>query len=148
MREVYKEARVKVACYMSKSNIIWIQAAQQRKMVKDINVSVMSEVTKTMKFDGNNITLEGEVQDQEWEPRWTIAKAEMKKGAKNAGEESQKQEELKRETHRQQDDERHFWLKQKISLQKITSTISMIEQNVETTSSKVFRGLIENVSVV
>ena len=67
MREVYKEPRVKVACYMS--NIIWIQAAQQRKMVKDINVSVMSEVTKTMKFDGNNITLEGEVQDQEWEPR-------------------------------------------------------------------------------
>ena len=72
----------------------------------------------------------------------------MKKGAKNASEESQKQKEFQRETHRQQDDERHFWLNQKISLQKITSTISMIEQNVETTSSKVFRGLIENVSIV
>ena len=58
MREVYKETRVRDACYMVKSHIIWIQVSWQRKMLKKTNavvneaVLVMNKDNKTTKFYG------------------------------------------------------------------------------------------------
>ena len=41
---------------------------KEKDAVVNEAVSVMKEVDKRMKFDGNNIILEREVQDLEWKP--------------------------------------------------------------------------------
>ena len=41
---------------------------KEKDAVVNEAVSVMKEVDKIMKFDGNNIMLEREVQDLEWKP--------------------------------------------------------------------------------
>lgn len=41
---------------------------KEKDAVVNEAVSVMKEVDKIMKFDGNNIILEREVQDLEWKP--------------------------------------------------------------------------------
>ena len=46
----------------------------------DEAVKVMMEIDKTLTFIENNVTLEGEVLELEWEPTWKNVKAELKKG--------------------------------------------------------------------
>ena len=74
MRDVYKETRLCVACYMSKSENRLIQAAWRRDTLKEENAVVtearttMEEAWITLEFKGNMIQLNGEQIDQEWKP--------------------------------------------------------------------------------
>lgn len=56
---------------------------KEKKAVAIEAVSVMNEVGKTMKFDGSNIILEGEVLYSEWKATWKRVKAEIKKSKKD-----------------------------------------------------------------
>ena len=74
MRDLYKETRLRMACYMSKSENRWIQAARRRETLKVENAAVneartiMEEVGMRLKFDDNAIQLNGERIEQEWKP--------------------------------------------------------------------------------
>ena len=48
---------------------------KEKDAVVNEAVSVMKEVDKIIKFDGNNIILEREVQDLEWKPTQKRVKA-------------------------------------------------------------------------
>ena len=64
MRNVYKETRLRVVCYMSKSENRWIQATWRRETLQAQNPIVtearttMEEVGRKLKFEDNTIQLE------------------------------------------------------------------------------------------
>ena len=66
MRDVHEETRLRVACYMSKSENRWIQAAWSRETLKVENAVVtearttMEEVGMRLKFEDNVMQLNGE----------------------------------------------------------------------------------------
>ena len=66
MRDVHEEKRLRVACYMSKSENRWIQAAWSRETLKVENAVVtearttMEEVGMRLKFEDNAMQLNGE----------------------------------------------------------------------------------------
>ena len=65
IQDVYKETRLRVACYMSKSENMWIQAACRRETLKVENAvmigaqTTMEEVGMRLKFEDNAIQLDG-----------------------------------------------------------------------------------------
>ena len=86
--DVYKETRLRVACYMSKSENWWIQAAWRRETLKEENAVVtearttIKEAGITLEFKDNMIQLNGEKIDQEWKPTWRRVKSALQKGAR------------------------------------------------------------------
>ena len=76
LRDVYKETRLRVACYMAKSNNQWIETAWTREMIKEENaivmesIKTMEEVGVRLRFKGRSIRLDDEVIDEEreWKP--------------------------------------------------------------------------------
>ena len=64
MRNVYKETRLRVVCYMSKSENRWIQATWRRETLQAQNPIVtearttIEEVGRKLKFEDNTIQLE------------------------------------------------------------------------------------------
>ena len=66
IRDVHEETRLRVACYMSKSENRWIQAAWSRETLKVENAVVtearttMEEVGMRLKFEDNAMQLNGE----------------------------------------------------------------------------------------
>ena len=86
VRDVYKETRLRVACYMSKSTSQWIKAAWRREQLKEENaiiaecLTIMEEVEVRMRFEGGNIRLDDEVVEAEWKPTWKKVKSTLKKG--------------------------------------------------------------------
>ena len=67
MRDVYKETRLCIACYMSKSMSEWIKAAWRREQLKKENaimaecLTIMEKVGVRMRFEGGNIRLDNEL---------------------------------------------------------------------------------------
>ena len=57
MRDVYQEARLRVACYMACSTNSWIQAAWRREMMKEEN-AIVREAVKIMEDVGVRIQFE------------------------------------------------------------------------------------------
>ena len=76
LRDTYKETRLRVACYMTKSISRWIEAAWRREAIKEENkivvksVKMMEEVGVKLRFEGKLIRLGNEVIDEEieWKP--------------------------------------------------------------------------------
>ena len=66
IRDVHEETRLRVACYMSKSENRWIQAAWSRDTLQVENAVVtearttMEEVVMRLKFEDNAMQLNGE----------------------------------------------------------------------------------------
>ena len=86
MRDVYKETRLRMACYMSKSENRWIQVPWKRETLKVENAAVtealttMEEESVRLKFDDNAIHLDGEQIKQKWKPTWERVKTRLQKG--------------------------------------------------------------------
>ena len=76
LRDTYKETRLRVACYMTKSTSRWIEAAWRREAIKEENkivvksVKMMEEVGVKLRFERKSIRLGNEVIDEEieWKP--------------------------------------------------------------------------------
>ena len=69
LKDIYKETRLRVACYMACLENKWISAGWRRKNTKQGN-SVVEEAMKTMgdvgiefQFDEGNIQIDGELID-------------------------------------------------------------------------------------
>ena len=149
MRDVHKETRLRVACYMSRSENRSIQASWRRETLKEENAVVtearttMEEAGITLEFKNNMIQLNGEKIDQEWKPTWRRVKSELKKGARQKRIETYQSKEQKSQFFREQEDEYHLWLTQNLNPRKTSSIMSMLERMLETRSWKATRGLIE-----
>ena len=87
LKDVYEETRLRVACYVAKSNKRWIETAWTREMIKEENAIVMESI-KTMEevgvrfqMKGRSIRLDDEVIDEEreWKPTWRKVKTSLQK---------------------------------------------------------------------
>ena len=58
LKDIYKETRLRVACYMACSENKWISAAWRRENTKEEN-SIVEEAMKTMEDVGVEIQFEG-----------------------------------------------------------------------------------------
>ena len=74
MKDVCKETRLCVACYMLKSPNRWIKAAWRREQLKEENaiiaecLTIMEEVGTRMRFEGDNLRLDEQLIELEWKP--------------------------------------------------------------------------------
>ena len=147
---IYKETRLRVACYMSKSTIQWIKAAWRREQRKEENaiiaecLTIMEEVGVRIRFEGGNIRLDDELVEAEWKTTWKKVKSTLKKGVECSRVESYKTEEWQSKVFRDQEQECHPWLTQKLHPRKTSAIMDMLEQMVEKRSWKVARGLMED----
>ena len=89
MRDVYKETRLRVTCYMAKSTNEWITDAWKKETLKDENsmidevVAMMAQLRADIHFGDNAVKLGGERIDAEWKPTWKKVKESFKKGTRS-----------------------------------------------------------------
>ena len=90
VRDIYKETRMRVACYMACSENRWISAAWKRDTLKEENSIIPQEAIQTMTdvgvetgFEEGNIRIDGELINQGWKLAWKKLKEKMKRGMKN-----------------------------------------------------------------
>ena len=63
MRDVYKETRLRITCYMAKSTNEWIKVTRKRETLKDENsmideaVAMIAQLGADIQFEGNTVKL-------------------------------------------------------------------------------------------
>ena len=152
MRDVYKETRVRVACYMARSRNIWIEAAWKREINEEENtiytesILIMEEVGVKMRFEGKSIRIDGEFIDEEkeWKFTWSKVKTSLQKAIEEKRIEIYKRKEQQSQFYKDQTEECHEWLKQNLHGRKTASIMTMLEQMVETRSWKASRGIVQD----
>ena len=152
LRDVYKETRLRVACYMAKSNNQWIETAWTREVIKEDNaivmesIKTMEEVGVRLRFKGRSIRLDDEVIDEarEWKPAWRKVKTSLQKATKAKRIEIFRMKEQRSQFYLEQEEEYDVWLSQNLHGRKTSSMMTMLEQMVETKSWKVSRGLAQD----
>ena len=150
MKDVYKETRLRIACYMLKSPNRWIKAAWRREQLKEENsivaecLTIMEEIVMRMRFEGDNLKLDEQLIELEWKPTWRKVKTEPIKGLECRRIEMYKVKQQQSKLFSDQEEECHMWLSQNLHPSKTSTIINMLEQMVETRSWKAVRGLVED----
>ena len=99
-RDVYKETKLRVACYMAMSQSEWIQAAWERETEKEYASikreaqEAMIEIGMAIDFEEGKMTLEGERLDKPWKETWRSVKKIFKKGIEKQKNDHYKQRQL------------------------------------------------------
>ena len=113
MRDVYRETRLRVACYMACSTSSWIRAAWRREIMKEEN-AIVTEAVKTMEdvgvriqFEEGSILIDGEVIEGGGKPAWRRLKEQPKEGVK-ARTESYRAKEQQSKVYSEQEKECHL----------------------------------------
>ena len=89
MRDVYKETRLRVTCYMAKSTNEWLKVTWKRETLKDENsmideaVVTMAQLGADIQFEDNAVKPGGRRIDVEWKPIWKKVKENFKKGTRS-----------------------------------------------------------------
>ena len=85
LRDIYKETRLRVTCYIAGLQNKWIKAAWRRENTKEEN-SIVEEAIKTMEnveaeiqIEEGNIQIDGELIGGGWKPAWKKLKEKLKK---------------------------------------------------------------------
>ena len=152
LRDVYKETRQRVACYLAKSNNQWIETVWTREMIKDENaivtesIKTMEEVGVRLRFKRRLIRLDDEVIDEEreWKLAWRKVKTSLQKATEAKRIEIYRTKEQQSHFYQEQKEECHVWLSQNLHGRKTSSIMTMLEQRVETKSWKASRGLAQD----
>ena len=152
MMGIYKETRLRVACYMVKSTNRWIEAAWMRETMKEENaivmesIKTMEEVGVRLRFEDDSIRLDEEVIEAERERKatWRKVKISLPKATEAKRIEIYKTKVQQSQFCQEQEEECHLWLKQKLHGRKTSSIMAMLEQMVETRSWKTARGLTQD----
>ena len=87
MMDVYKETRLRVACYMAKSTNRWIEVVWMRETMKEENaivvesIKTMEEVGVRLRFEDDSIQLDEEVikAEREYKATWKKVKISLQK---------------------------------------------------------------------
>ena len=132
---------------MAKSTNRWIGEAWRREENKEENaivsesISTMEEVEVRLRFADNSIRLDEEVIDKatEYKAVWRKVKNSLQKATEFRRIEIYKTKEQQSQVYREQEEECHSWLGQNLHGRKTSSTMTMLEQMVETRSWKVSR---------
>ena len=89
LEDIYKEMRLRVACYMACSEKKWISAAWRRENTKEDN-SIMNEAMKKLEdvgveiqFEEDSIWIDGKLINGSLKPPWNRLKEKLKKGMKS-----------------------------------------------------------------
>ena len=84
MRNIYKETRLRVACYIACLQNKWIKAEWRRENTKEEN-SIVEEAIKTMEdveveiqFEEDNIGIDGKLIEEGWKAAWKKLKETLK----------------------------------------------------------------------
>ena len=85
LKDIYKETRLRVPCYMACLENKWIKAEWRRGNTKQEN-SIVEEAMKAMQdveveiqFEEDNIRIDGELIEERWKPAWKKLKKKLKK---------------------------------------------------------------------
>ena len=130
-----------MACYLSKLENNWIQAAWKKETWKNSTVSI-ALVTKVqtnnngklgmrLKFQDNAIRLDGEQIKQKWKLTWKRVKTVFKKGNKQMRIKTYQSKEQQTRLFREQEEEC-----QNLHRRKTSPIMLMLDQMVETRSQK------------
>ena len=118
MRDVHKETRLRVTCYMAKSTNEWIKVTWKRETLKNKNsmidevVAMMAQLGADIQFEDNAVKLGGEQIDTEWKPTWKKVKESFKKGTRSKRIENYKNKEQQSKLFAEQEQECNLWLSQ------------------------------------
>ena len=89
LKDIYKEARLRAACYMACSENKWISVAWRRENTMEGNsiveeaMKAMEDVAVEIQFEKGNIQIDGELINGGCKPAWKRLKEKLKKGVKN-----------------------------------------------------------------
>ena len=147
LKDIYKETRLRVACYIACSENKWISAAWRRENTKEENSIVeeaMDDVGVGIQFEEGSSWIDGELIDRGWKPAWNRLKEKLKKGVKNQRVEEYGTKEQQSKLYRGQEQDCHVWLSQNLNPGKTAAIMTMLEQMVETRSWKEARGLTDD----
>ena len=150
LRDIYKETRLRVACYMACLQNKWIKAAWRRENTKEENsiveeaIMTMEDVEVEIQFEEGNIQIDGELTEEGWKPAWGKLKDKLKKGMKKLGIDDYGGKEQQSKLYREQEQVCHVWLSQNLNPGKAAAIMTMLVQMVETRSWKKARGLIDD----
>ena len=150
LRDIYKEMRLRVACYMACSENKWISAAWRTENAKQENsigkeaMKIKEDVEVETQFEEGIIRIDGELIDKGWKPAWKRLKENLKTGVKNQRIENYGMKMKQSRLHKGQEKERHVWLSQKLNPGKMAAIMTMLEKTVETRSLKEVRRLIDD----
>ena len=88
LRDVYKETKLRVTCYMAMSQSQWIQAAWERETEKEYTSikreaqEAMIEIGLAIDFEEGKVILEGERLDKPWKGLGEVSKRFSKRDRK------------------------------------------------------------------
>ena len=85
LQDVYKETKVRVACYMATSHNPWIRKAWLNEVKKEYTSikrtaeEVMQEIGERIEFDEGEVKLNGRRIEGNWKEAWKGLKVKLKK---------------------------------------------------------------------
>ena len=89
MKDLYKETKVRVTCYMTHSESAWIKTALRRefqkegKSIKSEAEDALREVGENVEFCLDHVKIQGIAQAGDWRKIWKKLKRKSRKGEKN-----------------------------------------------------------------
>ena len=105
LRDVYKETKLRVACYMAMSQSEWIQAAWERETEKEYTsikgeaLEAMIEVGLAIDFEEEKVISERERLDKPWKETWRSVKKIFRKGIEKQRKDHYKQKQFQSEVN-------------------------------------------------
>ena len=85
LKDIYKDTRLRVACYMACSKNKWISAAWRTENTKEENsiveeaMKVMDNVGVEIQSERDNIWIDGQLIDGGWKPAWKRLKEKLQR---------------------------------------------------------------------
>ena len=147
-KTVYEETKVRIACYMCKSNDAAIINTWERELNKE-NYSLPKEITTIyreigheLSFVFDDVVMDGEVVEGGYEEVYRILKKIYKKGKVAGIVDIYKRKVMQSEVFSNQENECHLWLKGNLEPRKTASIMQLMEQMVETKVWKGLRGIL------
>ena len=149
-KDVYKETKVRVACYLATSKDEWLKKVWENELKKD-QMSLKIEVEEimelygrdTVKFEKGFVELDDHIYEN-WKVIWRKLKAEIKEGAKKVRNKTYGEKKMQSEIMSSYTKEDYGWLNCNTNPRKTAAIFNMLEQMVETKVWKKLRGGIEN----
>ena len=135
---------------MLKSTNRWIKAACSREQLKEENaiiaecLTIMEEVGVRMRFEGDNLRLDEQIDRIGVETNLEESQNGTKKGLECRRIEMYKAKQQQSKLFSDQEEECQIWLSQNLHPHKTSAIMNMLEQMVETRSWKAVRGLVED----
>ena len=89
MKDLYKQTKVRVACYMTHSESAWIKTAWRRefqkesKSIKSEAEDALREVGENVEFCLDHVKIQGIAQAGDWRKIWKKLKRKSRKGETN-----------------------------------------------------------------